>query len=151
MNRFFEVVSDEYRKNGGEIKIPTRSNAHSAGYDFYSPVDITIPPHGMCMIWTDIKACMNNDEVLMLYVRSSMGKHPVVIANGTGVIDADYYNNPSNEGEIFIQMVNASPRDVVIAKGERIGQGIFMPYLLADGDLGNANQRTAGFGSTGVK
>ena len=74
-----------------------------------------------------------------------------MIPNGIGVIDADYYNNPSNEGEIFIQMVNASPRDVVIAKGERIGQGIFMPYLLADGDLGNQVQRTAGFGSTGVK
>lgn len=104
------------------------------------------------LVPTGIKAYMQPNEVLILANRSSNPlKRGLVIPNGIGVIDADYYNNPSNEGEIFIQMVNASPRDVVIAKGERIGQGIFMPYLLADGDLGNANQRTAGFGSTGVK
>ncbi|WP_461215461.1 dCTP deaminase/dUTPase family protein [Lacticaseibacillus sp. GG6-2] len=104
------------------------------------------------LVPTGIKAYMQPNEVLVLANRSSNPlKRGLVIPNGIGVIDADYYNNPSNEGEIFIQMVNCSPRDVVIAKGERIGQGIFMPYLLADGDLGNGNQRTAGFGSTGVK
>src|SRR5574344_1636212 len=100
MSRFFEVVRDEFRKNSGDIKLPTRATEHSAGYDFYSPVDITIPPHEMVMIWTDVKANMYYDNVLLLFVRSSMGKYPVVIANGTGLIDADYYSNESNDGNI---------------------------------------------------
>lgn len=104
------------------------------------------------LVPTGIKAYMQENEVLVLANRSSNPlKRGLVIPNGIGVIDADYYNNDSNEGEIFIQMVNCSPRDVVIEKGERIGQGIFMPYLLADGDAGNHNVRSAGFGSTGVK
>ncbi|MFD1485185.1 dUTP diphosphatase [Lacticaseibacillus baoqingensis] len=104
------------------------------------------------LVPTGVKAYMQPNEVLILANRSSNPlKRGLVIPNGIGVIDADYYNNPDNEGEIFIQMVNFGPRDVVIAKGERIGQGLFMPYLLADGDQGNANARTSGFGSTGVK
>lgn len=149
MSRFFEVVSDERRKNGGEIKIPTRSNAHSAGYDFYSPVDITIPPRGMCMVWTDIKVCMNDDEVLMLYVRSSMGKHPVVIANGTGVIDADYYSNPDNDGNIGFRLLNLSDEPYEICVGNRIGQGVFQKYLITDDDKAEG-ERISGFGSTGA-
>lgn len=102
------------------------------------------------LVPTGVKAYMQPNEVLILANRSSNPlKRGLVIPNGIGVIDADYYNNTTNEGEIFIQMLNFSPRDVVIEQGERIGQGIFMPYLLADGDTGNANARTAGFGSTG--
>lgn len=102
------------------------------------------------LVPTGVKAYMQPNEVLVLANRSSNPlKRGLVIPNGIGVIDADYYGNPSNEGEIFIQMVNFSPRDVVIEQGERIGQGIFMPYLLADGDTGNAAKRVSGFGSTG--
>lgn len=104
------------------------------------------------LVPTGVKAYMQPDEVLILANRSSNPlKRGLVMPNGIGVIDADYYNNPSNEGEIFIQMVNWSPKDVVIQQGERIGQGMFMPFLLADGDLGNDTKRTSGFGSTGVK
>ncbi|KRN22962.1 hypothetical protein [Lacticaseibacillus camelliae] len=102
------------------------------------------------LVPTGVKAYMQPNEVLILANRSSNPlKRGLVIPNGIGVIDADYYGNPDNEGEIFIQMVNFSPRDVVIEQGERIGQGIFMPYLLADGDTGTGAKRIAGFGSTG--
>ncbi|MFD1393505.1 dUTP diphosphatase [Lacticaseibacillus jixianensis] len=102
------------------------------------------------LVPTGVKAYMQPDEVLILANRSSNPlKRGLVIPNGIGVIDADYYGNPSNEGEIFIQMINFSPRDVVIEQGERIGQGIFMPYLVADGDNGTGNTRISGFGSTG--
>ncbi|WP_225046563.1 dUTP diphosphatase [Lacticaseibacillus kribbianus] len=101
------------------------------------------------LVPTGVKAYMQPNEVLILANRSSNPlKRGLIIPNGIGVIDADYYNNDANEGEIFIQMVNFSPRDVVIQQGERIGQGIFMPYLLADGDSGNTNARVGGFGST---
>ena len=101
------------------------------------------------LVPTGIKAYMQPNEVLVLANRSSSPlKHDLVLPNGIGVIDADYYNNPANEGEIFIQLLNFFPRDVVIKKGDRIGQGIFMPFLLADGDEGGLAKRQSGFGST---
>ena len=81
MNRYFEVVSDKYRKNEGEITLPTRATKSSIAYDFYSPVAVTIPPMQSVMVWTDVKAHFNGDEALLLNVRSSMRKHPVMIAN----------------------------------------------------------------------
>ena len=118
MARFFEVVKDEHRKNEGEIKLPIRGSKHSAGYDFYSPVDITIQPNESAMIWTDVKANMYWDNVLLLFVRSSMGKHPVVIANGTGVVDADYYSNEDNDGNIGFRLLNLGNTPYEIKVGE---------------------------------
>lgn len=149
MSRFFEIVKDEFRKNSGEIKLPTRATEHSAGYDFYSPVDITIPPHEMVMIWSDVKASMYYDNVLLLFVRSNMGKYPIVLANGTGIIDNDYYNNESNDGNIGFRLFNMSNTPYEIKVGDRIGQGIFVKYGTVKNDTTKA-KRNSGFGSTGV-
>ena len=150
MSRFFEVVRDEYRKNSGDIKLPTRATKHSCGYDFYSPVNITIQPNESVMIWTDIKANMYYDNVLMLFVRSSMGKHPVVIANGTGLVDADYYSNEDNDGNIGFRLLNLGKTPYEIKAGDRIGQGVFIKYQITKNDA-TANKRLGGYGSTGVK
>lgn len=146
--RYFEVVKDEHRKHSEvEIKLPTRATAHSAGYDFYSPVDVVIEPGKSCLIFTDVKASMYWDNVLMLYVRSSMGKHPVVIANGTGIIDSDYYSNEDNDGNIGFRLLNLGDEPYVIKTGDRIGQGVFQKYCtVKDDDV--AGIRTGGFGST---
>ena len=148
MTRGFEVVRDKHRTADGEIKLPVRSDTRSAGYDFYSPVDIVIPPNESRLFFTDVKAYMEDYEVLMLYVRSSMGKKHVVIANGTGIIDASYYNNPDNDGNIGFRLLNLGKEDYVIRKGDRIGQGVFMKYLITDDDNATGD-RTGGFGSSG--
>lgn len=102
------------------------------------------------LVPTGIKAYMQPDEYLLLANRSSGPiKRGLILPNGVGIVDADYYNNAKNEGEIFFQLVNLGIRDVVIKKGDRIGQGIFMPYLQADGDRGGLSTRTGGFGSSG--
>lgn len=145
--RYFEVVKDEYRKNKGEIKLPTRGSQHSAGYDFYSPIDITIQPNESAMIWTDIKANMYWNNVLMLFVRSSMGKHPIVIANGTGIIDADYYSNEGNDGNIGFRLLNLGDTPYEIKIGDRIGQGVFVKYGTVKDD-NTTGTRQGGFGST---
>ena len=148
MNRYFEVVSDKFRKNKGEIILPTRATKSSIAYDFYSPVTITIPPMQSIMIWTDVKAHFNEDEALLLNVRSSMGKHPVMIANTQGWIESDYYNNPDNDGNIGCRLFNLSTEPYVIHVGDRIMQGMFIKYLVADN--GNTdNTRQGGFGSSG--
>jgi dUTP pyrophosphatase len=147
MARFFEVVKDEFRKNEGEIKLPTRASEHSAGYDFYSPVDITIQPNESVLIWTDVKAHMYYDNVLLIFVRSSMGKHPVVIANGTGVIDSDYYGNESTDGNIGFRLLNLGNEPYEIKTGDRIGQGVFVKFGTIKNDNASGS-RSGGFGST---
>jgi dUTP pyrophosphatase len=148
MARFFEVVGDEFRKNEGEIKLPTRATEHSAGYDFYSPVDCVIQPNESVMIWTDVKAHMYYDNVLLLFVRSSMGKHPIVIANGTGVVDSDYYSNSDNDGNIGFRLLNLSSTPYEIKSGDRIGQGVFLKYSITKND-NTTSVRNGGYGSTG--
>lgn len=102
------------------------------------------------LVPTGIKAYMQDDEYLLMANRSSNPlKRNLILPNGVGIIDADYYNNDANEGEIFVQLINMGLKDLTIKKGERIGQGIFMPYLQADGEDERAIKRTGGFGSSG--
>ena len=149
MARFFEVVKDEHRKNKGEIKLPTRATEHSAGYDFYSPVDVVIQPNESVMIWTDVKAHMYYDNVLILNVRSSMGKQPIMISNTQGWIDSDYYNNDSNDGNIGFRLFNLGTTPYEIKIGDRIGQGMFVKYGIITND-NTTTKRVGGVGSTGV-
>ena len=102
------------------------------------------------LIPTGIKAYMQPDEMLIVANRSSNPlKRGLIVPNGIGVIDADYYNNPTNEGEIFVQMLNFGIRDWRVHKGDRIAQGIFMPYLIADHEIKPTRKRQGGFGSSG--
>lgn len=104
------------------------------------------------LIPTGIKAYMGADEFLMIANRSSNPlKRSLVVPNGVGIIDADYYNNEANEGEIFVQILNFGLIDMQIKKGERIAQGIFMPFLVADNDDQTIKAtRNGGFGSSGI-
>ena len=148
MSRYFELVKDKYRKSTGEVILPKRATKSSVAYDFYSPIDITIPPMTSVMIWTDIKSKFNENEALLINVRSSMGKQPVMIANTQGWIDSDYYSNPDNDGNIGIRLFNLGNTSYVVKSGDRIAQGMFVKYLVADN--GNTdNIRQSGFGSSG--
>ena len=102
------------------------------------------------LVPTGIKAKLDEGTYLELSVRSSCPmKYWLVLANGVGIIDADYYNNPDNEGHIFFQIINLSPYPIILKKGSCIGQGIVKSYLLADDDKAES-ERTGGFGSTGA-
>ncbi|GAB6092665.1 dCTP deaminase/dUTPase family protein [Furfurilactobacillus curtus] len=102
------------------------------------------------LVPTGIKAFMQPDEVLLLVNRSSGPlKRRLILPNGVGVIDADYYSNDSNDGEIFVQLINYGLTDVTIKKGERIAQGIFVPFLTIDGETTPQMERNGGFGSSG--
>lgn len=105
------------------------------------------------LVPTGIKVYMEEQEYLMIANRSSNPlKRGLVLPNGVGIIDADYVDNSQNEGEVFVQMINWGLTDRTIKKGERIAQGIFMPFLVTDDDaLDQKADRTGGFGSSGVK
>lgn len=74
-------------------------------------------------------------------------KYWIILANGVGIIDSDYVDNSDNEGHIYFQVINLSPFDIQLKKGDTIGQGIIRTYDLTDDDNSNA-ERTGGFGST---
>lgn len=136
-----------------EVELPRRSTKNSAGYDFINPERVEIPPYKLgadpFMVATGVKVKMYSDEFLMLVNRSSNPKKKkLVIPNSVGIIDADYYNNPDNEGEMFFGFYNLSNETIVIEKGEKLGQGIFMNFHVTDDDVADG-ERTGGFGSTG--
>lgn len=151
--RRFEIVEKYYAEGLGEAKTPERSTAKSAGYDFFNPERVEIPPYKIgdnpFMVRTGIKAVMPDDECLMLVNRSSNPKKKkLVIPNSIGIIDADYYNNPDNEGEMFFAFYNMSNETVVIEAGEKLGQGIFVKFGVTENDNATG-ERVGGFGSTG--
>ena len=103
------------------------------------------------LVSTGMKCKLDPGTYLELSVRSSCPlKYWLVLANSVGIIDADYYNNPDNEGEIFFQMINLSPFAIKLQKGDAIGQGIIKPYLVTEDDAATGS-RVGGFGSTGAR
>jgi dUTP pyrophosphatase len=136
----------------GEVNIPKRGTSKSAGYDIESIEDAEIEPNTIKMVSTGLKAYMMDDEVLKIYIRSSLAiKKGLTLANNVGIIDADYYDNPSNEGHIMVALTNMSDMPVTIKKGERIAQGIFEKYLMTDTDEILSNERVGGIGSTNIE
>lgn len=146
ITRGFEVVIDEKRKTTGDVTLPTRRTSKAMAYDFYANANYKVEPNGIAKVWTDVKAYMQNNECLILNVRSSMGGK-FMLANTQGWIDSDYYANENNDGNIGIFLKNISNEWQEIQKGDRIAQGAFFNFLVADN--GNTDEvRKGGFGST---
>lgn len=156
--RKFEVISKkEYEKvlkakcEYDDIKLPRRSTKTSAGYDFISPIDFELNPGETIKVPSGIKVTMNEDEFLAILVRSSMGfKYNIRLCNQVGIVDSDYYNNPDNEGHMFIALKNEGEKVFSIKKGDKYAQGIFQKYLITDDDDAEG-ERIGGFGSTNKK
>lgn len=144
MRRGFEKVSGyEY------VNLPQRKTKQSAGYDIESAVNVVINPGETKLIPTGIKAYMDENEWLGIYIRSSIAvKYGIILANSVAVIDSDYYNNPDNEGHLMLPIRNVSGMPYTVKKGDRIAQGIFHQYYKVDGDSADGS-RTGGIGSTG--
>ena len=148
--RNFEKISFEQFKKDIEdnielynsYSVPKRKTKYAAGYDFEALSDFVIKKGEVKKIPTGIKADMNEDEVLLLTVRSSQGfKYNVRMCNQIGVIDKDYYNNKDNEGHIWVKLQNEGDKDYVVKKGEGIIQGMFVKYLITDTEIEDFNER----------
>lgn len=137
MRNFEKICYKQFKKDIDDsdilyqsYDIPSRKTKLSAGYDFKAIYDFDIKPGEIKKIPTGIKARMQNDEVLMLFVRSSMGfKYNIRLCNQVGIIDADYYNNETNEGHIWVALKNEGNEVFTVKKGEAFCQGIFVNYL----------------------
>ena len=153
------AVAKGYEDKG--VNLPKRATKNAAGYDFEAAEDILVPSvwkqvisratkeeFKPTMVPTGIKAQMEEDEGLFMFNRSGNPKLGLILANGVGVVDSDYFENPGNDGHIFFAFFNFSPEDVLVSKGQKIGQGVFQKFLLTDDDK-TTGIRVGGFGSTG--
>lgn len=131
------------------IKLPQRGTSGSAGYDFFTPQTINLATSKVAKIPTGIRVKIDDGWFLAVMPRSGLGfKYKVQLYNTVGVIDSDYYNS-SNEGHIFVKIVNDNGENkaMTVNKGDGFVQGIFLPYGLATDDNATA-VRDGGFGST---
>lgn len=157
MARYFEKISFEQFKKDicDDVELyesyntPKRSTKESAGYDFEAIMPFVLAPGETIKIPLGIKVNMNLNEVLMIVVRSSQGfKWNVRMCNQVGIIDKDYYNNINNEGHIWLRLENHGDNDYVISKGDKVCQGIFIPFLTVDNEEEIERVRLDGLGST---
>ena len=145
--RKFEVAKG-FEDRG--VVLPQRKTAKSAGYDIIALTDEDVYVHpGMSVnLETGVKACMEDDEVMLLFIRSSLGiKQGLTLSNSCGVIDADYYNNPDNDGHFILNIINTGNSVQRIPARSRVAQAIFVKYLTVDNDNATG-ERIGGIGST---
>ena len=149
--RKFAVVKDEFLKydvKGEDIKLPVRATRTSVAYDCYSPIDEVINPGETKLIFTNVKAYFNDDEGLFLATTSGMGKKGIVLAQGIGVIESDYADNVSNDGNLGFMLYNHGTTAYEVKAGDKIGQAWFQKFLTVDDEVPPTAVRTGGFGST---
>lgn len=146
---FPTMSKSDAKKAYDALCLPKRATKGSAGYDFYTPVDITLQPQETIKIPTGIRAQMEWNWVLQLYPRSGLGfKYRLQLNNTVGIIDSDYFHS-DNEGHIFAKITNDSKEGKVVELKANEGfiQGIFMEFGLVEDD-NVEEERNGGFGST---
>ena len=141
--RDFEKISfEQFKKDIKDDKklyesyqLPSRGSTAASGYDLFLIEDLTIAPNEVVKIPTGVKAYFEDDEMLLLIVRSSTGfRYNIRLVNQVGVVDADYYNNKDNEGHIFVKIQNEGDGTVTFKAGDAVAQGIFVKYLTTKSD-----------------
>ena len=146
------VKFEKVKRMEEDIKLPERSTLNSAGYDFFAIEDIIFNPKTITRVFTGVKCELMPNQVLILANRSSNpSKKGLILLNGIGVIDADYYGNPDNDGEIAFEFYNMLDEVVEIKKEEKLGQGLILKFDKVEDDYISDpyKTRSGGFGSTG--
>ena len=152
--RYFEKISfEQFKKDISsdlklyeEYNLPRRETKYAAAYDFEALFDYTLEPGEIKKIPTGVKVNMEDDDVLLLIDRSSMGfKYNVRMCNQVVVIDKDYYNNKDNEGHMWIRIQNEGDNPYIVKKGEGIIQGMFVKYLTVDNEEEDFNIRKSDY------
>lgn len=140
-------IDEHIRDIYDNIKLPKRATMQSAGYDFYSPVSFRLEPNESIKIPTGIRCEMYDGWAMLLFIRSSLGfKYGLSMPTSVSVIDGDYFD-ADNEGHIMVKLQNNGIKNVKINKGDRIVQGVFVPYGIALDD-DTTEVRYGGLGST---
>jgi dUTP pyrophosphatase len=131
------------------VGLPEAASGGAAGFDLAAAADIEIPPRSIKLVGTGLVMAVPDGYFLGIFARSSTPfKKGLMVANGVGVIDADYCG-PADE--IKIQVLNITDAPVQVKRGDRLAQGIVLPAPRVEWDeVTEMTARTrGGFGSTG--
>ena len=149
LGEFPETDSDRMQEIYENIKLPGRATTGSAGYDFFAPIQFSLPPGKTIKIPTGIRVEMEQNWVLKCYPRSGLGfKYRLQLNNTVGIIDSDYFYS-DNEGHIFAKITNDTNENKTLSVESGMGfmQGIFVEYgITMDDDVSEC--RNGGLGST---
>lgn len=156
MRRFEKISFEQFKKDIKDDKklyesysLPVRKTKLAAGYDLEILEDFVLEPGECIKIPTGVKFCCEPDECFMIIVRSGVGfKYNVRLTNQVGLIDADYYNNPKNEGHMWLSIQNHGTEAFYGKKGDAVCEGVFLKYLTVDNEEEILNERNGGLGST---
>lgn len=137
------------RRLDPSIALPSYQTAEAAGFDLAASMDVSIPAGEVRLVPTGLVIQAPHGYFLGIFARSSTPlKRGLMVANGVGVIDPDY---AGPEDEIKVQVLNFTREPVVVSRGDRIAQGIFIPTLQVEWDEGETRRVSrGGFGSTGA-
>ena len=132
-----------------DLPLPTYATAGSVGFDLFCREDTEVAPRTIVLIPGNVIVHIPQGYMLMLALRSSTPvRKGLLIPNGVGIIDQDY----CGEGdELKIQVLNFREEAVLVKRGERIAQGIFVPIARATWhEVDEMGEGRGGFGSTGI-
>ncbi len=147
-----EAVKGDYSKVDEKIVVcPTYMTDKAVGADCFASEDVTIQPWEIKIVPIGIKAKFKGEaEGLFPFVRSSLPKKKgLILANGVGVIEEDYYGNPDNDGNIGFMFLNFRSEPVTIKRFERVGQLVLAPILRFE-NASYAGKTRGASGSTGL-
>jgi dUTP pyrophosphatase len=131
------------------VGLPEPATANAAGFDLAAATDLEIPPRSIRLVGTGLVIAVPDGYFLGIFARSSTPlKRGLMVANGVGVIDADYCGP---EDEIKIQVLNITDAPVTVTRGDRLAQGIVLPCpRVTWEEVSEMTEPTrGGFGSTG--
>ena len=144
------MIPVSIRRLNPSVPLPEYHTPGAAGCDLAASVDVEVPPHSIALVPTGLVIRVPDGHFLGIFARSSTPlKRGLMVANGVGVIDADYCGATD---EVKIQVLNFTNDTVRVNKGDRIAQGLFIPVARAEwrettGDLRDGSR--GGFGGTG--
>lgn len=131
------------------VPLPAYHSADAAAFDLAAREAVAVPPGEVRLVPTGLVIEVPVDHALLILARSSLPlKKHLMVANGVGLIDADY-RGPNDE--IKVEVYNFSAMPVTIERGERIAQGLFVKIARVDWEQAGATSAPSrgGFGSTG--
>lgn len=132
------------------LPMPVFQTSGAVGFDLLARETTIIPARGIGLVPNNIIVNIPDGFMFMIASRSStLKKTGLMVGNGVGIIDQDYFGP---EDEIHTLFYNISDKDVIVEKGSRLSQGIFVK--VGRGDLIESNahftkESRGGFGTTG--
>ncbi len=104
-----------------DAKLPTHGHPGDAGLDFYCVEDVLFPPGEQKTVHTGIAVEIPEGYVGLIWDKSSISFNLGLKVMG-GVIDSGY------RGEIIMNLLNVSSKEVLMTKDHKIAQMIIQKF-----------------------